>query len=61
MIETLNTEYDKNYARWHDDKSIYDTNYEESTSSSCTYKENKVLVIISLTDKITVYIYLLST
>ena len=45
MIQTIDSEYDKNHTKWHE-KSIYDTNDEESTSSYCTYKENKVLVII---------------
>ena len=46
MIETVNSEYDKDHGRWHDEKSIYDVSNEESTSSYCTYKENNVLVII---------------
>ena len=46
MIETLDSKYDKTQAKWHDDKPIYDANDEESTFASCTYKENKVLVII---------------
>ena len=49
MIEILDSEDDKNHARCHDNKSIYDVNYEESTSFSCPHKGNEILIIIWLT------------
>ena len=35
MIEIVNDEFFTKHAKWGDDKSIYDTNDEKFTSSSC--------------------------
>ena len=53
MIEIVDSEYAKAHSKRYDDKSIHDTNYTESTSSSCIYTENKVLVIMRIVGQAT--------
>jgi len=49
MIDIIGRDYFKNHTKWYDDKSIYDANDEESTSSSRTDRRNRILVIVWLT------------